>query len=45
MKIILTAIDQDLTDAWTKFCRDLDIVSIHHDNILDLASKEKRKKR
>ncbi len=38
MRIILTAIDQDLTDAWTKFCGDLNIISIHQGSILDLAS-------
>ena len=37
MKIILTSVETGLLDAWTKFCGDLDFVTIHHGSILDLA--------
>lgn len=36
MKIILTAIEKSLTDAWEKFCGDLDFVTIHQGSILDV---------
>ena len=36
MRIILTAIDEPLAQAWQAFCGDLDAVSIHHGSILDL---------
>jgi len=37
MKIILTSVETGLLDAWTRFCGDLDLVTIHHGSILDLA--------
>jgi O-acetyl-ADP-ribose deacetylase (regulator of RNase III) len=36
MKLILTAVDKSLADAWTKFCGDLDFVTVHHGSILDV---------
>jgi O-acetyl-ADP-ribose deacetylase (regulator of RNase III) len=36
MKLILTAVDESLADAWTKFCGDLDFVTVHHGSILDV---------
>jgi O-acetyl-ADP-ribose deacetylase (regulator of RNase III) len=36
MKIILTAVDSPLADAWERLCGDLDCVSIHSGSILDL---------
>ena len=36
MKIILTAVEDSLTNAWQKFCGDLDFVTIHHGSILDV---------
>lgn len=37
MRIILTVIDHDLTNVWTKFFVNLVIISIHQGSILDLA--------
>lgn len=37
MKIVLTAMDGDLTDAWTMHCGDLSEVSVHRGSILDVA--------
>ncbi len=36
MKIILTAIEKSLDDAWQKFCGDLDFVTIQQGSILDV---------
>lgn len=36
MKLILTAVEESLADAWTKFCGDLDFVTVHHGSILDV---------
>jgi O-acetyl-ADP-ribose deacetylase (regulator of RNase III) len=36
MKLILTALDASLAEAWTKFCGDLDFVTVHHGSILDV---------
>src|SRR5687767_10875535 len=36
MKIILSAVDSALADAWQEFCGDLDFVAIHRGSILDL---------
>lgn len=36
MKLILTAVEKSLTDAWTKFCGELDCVTVHHGSILDV---------
>ena len=36
MKLILTAVEQQLADAWRKFCGDLDFVAVHHGSILDV---------
>ncbi|AFY96354.1 macro domain-containing protein [Chamaesiphon minutus] len=36
MKLILTAVDESLAEAWTKFCGDLDFVTVHHGSILDV---------
>lgn len=36
MKIILTAVEDSLTNAWQKFCGDLDFVTIHQGSILDV---------
>ncbi len=36
MKIILTAMDADLADAWQRHCGDLDDVSIHQGSIFDV---------
>jgi len=35
MKLILTAIEKSLADAWQKFCGDLDFVTVHQGSILD----------
>ncbi len=36
MKIILTAVEQELAEAWERFCGDLDGVSVYHGSILDV---------
>jgi O-acetyl-ADP-ribose deacetylase (regulator of RNase III) len=36
MRIILTAVDQPLADAWRRFCGDIENVSIHHGSIFDV---------
>jgi O-acetyl-ADP-ribose deacetylase (regulator of RNase III) len=36
MKLILTAVDESLAEAWTKCCGDLDFVTVHHGSILDV---------
>jgi O-acetyl-ADP-ribose deacetylase (regulator of RNase III) len=36
MKLILTAIDEALTDSWIEFCGDLDFVAVHHGSIFDV---------
>jgi O-acetyl-ADP-ribose deacetylase (regulator of RNase III) len=36
MKLILTAIEEPLAEAWAKFCGDLDFVTVHHGSILDI---------
>lgn len=38
MKIVLTAVEPGLLDAWTKFCGDLDCVTIHEGSILDASA-------
>ncbi|MVF12261.1 Appr-1-p processing protein [Ketobacter sp. MCCC 1A13808] len=37
MKIILTAFDDALEDAWNKFCGNLDCVEVYRGSILDVA--------
>src|SRR5438045_7620444 len=37
MKIILTAREPQLADAWEKFCGDIKCVSVHRGSILDLT--------
>src|SRR6267378_7242230 len=37
LRIILTAIDQPLADAWQRVCGDLRFVSIHRGSIFDIA--------
>src|SRR5262249_2742406 len=36
MRIILSAVEPQLANAWEKFCGDLDFVTIHRGSILDL---------
>jgi O-acetyl-ADP-ribose deacetylase (regulator of RNase III) len=36
MKLILTAVEKSLADAWEKFCGDLDFVTLHQGSILDV---------
>lgn len=36
MRIILTAVDKELADAWRRFCGDLEAVEIHHGSIFDV---------
>lgn len=36
LKIVLTAVDEPLASAWNRHCEDLDFVSVHRGNILDL---------
>jgi O-acetyl-ADP-ribose deacetylase (regulator of RNase III) len=36
MKLILTAVEKLLADAWTKFCSDLDFVTVYQGSILDV---------
>lgn len=36
MKIILTAVEKLLADAWAKFCGDLDFVTVHEGSIFDV---------
>ena len=36
MKLILTAVEKSLADAWRKFCGDLDFVTVHEGSILDV---------
>jgi O-acetyl-ADP-ribose deacetylase (regulator of RNase III) len=37
MKLILTAVEKSLADAWTKFCGDLDFVTVHQGSIFDVV--------
>jgi O-acetyl-ADP-ribose deacetylase (regulator of RNase III) len=37
MKLILTAVEKSLADAWRKFCGDLDFVTTHHGSILEVV--------
>lgn len=34
MKLILTAVEKSLADAWQKFCGDLDFMTVHQGSIL-----------
>lgn len=36
MRLVLTAVDGPLADAWERFCGDLDFVSVHHGSIFDV---------
>jgi O-acetyl-ADP-ribose deacetylase (regulator of RNase III) len=36
MKLILTAVEKSLADAWTKFCGDLDFVTVYEGSIFDV---------
>ena len=36
MKLILTAVEKSLAEAWRKFCGDLDFVTVHQGSILDV---------
>ncbi|MBW4421722.1 MAG: macro domain-containing protein [Myxacorys californica WJT36-NPBG1] len=36
MKIVLTAVGQELVEAWNQFCQDLEDVSVHRGSILDV---------
>jgi O-acetyl-ADP-ribose deacetylase (regulator of RNase III) len=36
MKLILTALEKPLADAWQKFCGELDFVTTHHGSILEV---------
>ena len=36
MKLILTAVEKSLAEAWQKFCGDLDFVVVHQGSILDV---------
>ena len=38
MKIVLTAVEPGLLDAWTKFCGDLDCVTVHEGSILNASA-------
>lgn len=37
LRIILTAIDKPLADAWQRYCGDLRFVTVHHGPIFDVA--------
>lgn len=37
MKLMLSAIEESLAQAWQTFCGDLDFVEVQHGNILDLT--------
>lgn len=37
LKIILSAVEAELVDAWRRFCGDLDFVRVHHGSIFDLS--------
>src|SRR5437899_8599447 len=37
LKIVLAAVENDLTDAWQRHCGDLPDVTIHRGSILDLS--------
>jgi len=37
LKIILSAVDSDLADAWQRFCGDVAFVTVHRGSILDLS--------
>jgi O-acetyl-ADP-ribose deacetylase (regulator of RNase III) len=37
MKLILTAVENSLAEAWTKFCGDLDLVTVYQGSILDVV--------
>jgi O-acetyl-ADP-ribose deacetylase (regulator of RNase III) len=36
VKLILTAVEEPLAEAWATFCGDLDFVTVHHGSILDI---------
>jgi O-acetyl-ADP-ribose deacetylase (regulator of RNase III) len=36
MKLILSAVEPALANAWNQFCGDLDFVQVHHGSILDV---------
>lgn len=36
MQLILCSVDRALTDAWQRFCGDLDFVRVHHGSILEV---------
>lgn len=36
MKLILTAVEKSLAEAWQKFCSDLDFVTVHQGSILEV---------
>src|SRR4051812_19409024 len=37
-KIVLTAVDVPLAEAWRRWCGDLGCVEVHHGSIFDVAS-------
>jgi hypothetical protein len=37
MKIILTALNKPLADAWEHFCGQFDFVTVHQGSIVDLS--------
>ena len=37
MKIVLTAVEKGLVEAWTKVCGELDCVTVHEGSILDVS--------
>src|SRR5215213_8123562 len=37
MKIILSAVEPELADAWERFCGEFDFVEVHRGSILDLS--------
>jgi O-acetyl-ADP-ribose deacetylase (regulator of RNase III) len=37
VKVILSAVDDELATAWRRFCGDLDFVEVHYGSILDVS--------
>jgi hypothetical protein len=35
LQITLTAVEDELAEAWQRFCGDLDFVKVHHGSIFD----------
>jgi O-acetyl-ADP-ribose deacetylase (regulator of RNase III) len=37
VQIVLAAVEEELAEAWHRFCGDLDFIQVHHGSILDVS--------